>query len=147
MKHSKLLDQNGKTEHLEALEDAIGSMISQPDFPCVGAKSALARDNLKVIAGHSLDSNWDDLEIHRELLAWAKEYRGSTDGLRSLAVIFDGPLDLSEAGFEELLWTRVQSLADKDAWLGQPYDKRVSADPSDPKTRISRSALAVKPFS
>lgn len=137
MKHSKLLDESGKAEHLEELEAAIGSMISQPQFPCVGAKSALARDNLKVIAGHSLESSWDDLEIHRELLAWAKQYRGSTDGLRSLAVIFDGPLDLSEAAFEDLLWTRIQSLADKDAWLGQPYDKRVSADPGDPHFSLS----------
>lgn len=137
MKHSILLDQNGKAEHLEELEAAIGSMILQPDFPCVGAKSALARDNLKVIAGHRLDSSWDDLEIHRELLGWAKEYRGSSDGLRSLAVIFDGPLDLSETEFEKLLWARIQSLADKDAWLGQPYDKRVSADPGDPHFSLS----------
>tara|TARA_R110000824_G_scaffold79403_4_gene200024 strand:- start:2049 stop:2753 length:705 start_codon:yes stop_codon:yes gene_type:complete len=137
MKQSKLLDRNCRTKRLEELKDAIASMIVQPDFPCVGAKSALARDNLKVIAGHCLDSGWDDLEIHRELLGWAKEYRGSSDGLRSLAVIFDGPLDLSEAAFEELLWTRIQSLADKDAWLGQTYDKRVSADPKDPHFSLS----------
>ncbi|WP_417622848.1 guanitoxin biosynthesis heme-dependent pre-guanitoxin N-hydroxylase GntA [Parasphingorhabdus sp.] len=112
-------------------------MIKQPQFPCVGAKSALARDNLKVIAGHRLDSNWDDLEIHRELLAWAREYRGSTEGLRSLAVIFEGPTDLSEAQFEKLLWTRIQSMADKDAWLGQSYDDRVSADPEDPHFSLS----------
>ncbi|WP_417610824.1 guanitoxin biosynthesis heme-dependent pre-guanitoxin N-hydroxylase GntA [Parasphingorhabdus sp.] len=137
MKHSKLLDPDGKAEHLGQLQAAIGSMISQPQFPCVGAKSALARDTLKVLAGHSLDSNWDDLEIHRELLAWAKEYRGATDGLRSLAVIFDGPLDLSESEFESLLWARIQSLADKDAWLGQTYDTRVSADPADPHFSLS----------
>ncbi|WP_240616952.1 guanitoxin biosynthesis heme-dependent pre-guanitoxin N-hydroxylase GntA [Sphingorhabdus sp. YGSMI21] len=112
-------------------------MISQPQFPCVGAKSALARDNLKVIAGHSLDSNWDDLQIHRELLAWASEYRNSSEGLRSLAVIFDGPTDLSETEFEKLLWERIQSMADKDAWRGQSYDERVSPDPDDPHFSLS----------
>nr|WP_260807169.1 guanitoxin biosynthesis heme-dependent pre-guanitoxin N-hydroxylase GntA [Sphingorhabdus sp. SMR4y] len=112
-------------------------MISQPQFPCVGAKSALARDNLKVIAGHSLGSNWDDLQIHRELLAWAREYRDSSEGLRSLAVIFDGPTDLSESEFEKLLWERIQSMADKDAWRGQSYDERVSADPDDPHFSLS----------
>jgi len=61
----------------------------------------------------------------------------NTDGLRSLAVIFDGPTDLSETQFEKLLWTRIQSLADKDAWLGQTYDKRVSADPKDPHFSLS----------
>ncbi|AMO72435.1 hypothetical protein AZE99_11740 [Sphingorhabdus sp. M41] len=137
MTHSKLLDRNCRAKRQEELQSAIADMISQPQFPCVGAKSALARDNLKVIAGHSLDSNWDDLEIHRELLDWAREYRDSTDGLRSLAVIFDGPTDLSEAEFEKLLWDRIQSMADKDAWLGQSYDERVSADPNDPHFSLS----------
>lgn len=137
MKYSKLLDQECRAKRQEELQGAIAAMISQPQFPCVGAKSALARDNLKVIAGHSLDSNWDDLEIHRELLAWAREYRSSAEGLRSLAVIFDGPLDLSEAEFEKLLWARIQSMADKDAWRGQSYDDRVSADPDDPHFSLS----------
>lgn len=137
MEKSKLLDRSIRIKHLEDFEAAIKTMISQPEFPCVGAKSALARDNLKVIAGHRLDSSWDDLEIHRALLAWAREYRDSDDGLRSLAVIFDGPLDLSETQFEQLLWTRIQSLADKDAWLGQDYDPRVSSDPADPHFSLS----------
>ena len=137
MKHSKLTDPGSRTRQREELEAAIAAMILQPQFPCVGAKSALARDNLKVIAGHSLDSNWDDLAIHRALLAWAREYRDSTEGLRSLAVIFDGPLDLSETEFENLLWARIQSLADKDAWLGQDYDSRVSSDPGDPHFSLS----------
>jgi len=137
MKHSKLLDQKGRAKRQEELQGAIASMINQPEFPCVGAKSALARDNLKVIAGHSLDSNWDDLQIHRELLAWAREYRNSSEGLRSLAVIFDGPVDMSEVEFEKLLWERIQSMADKDAWRGQSYDERVSADPDDPHFSLS----------
>ena len=137
MEHSKLLDPDDRARNRDEREAAIAALISQPQFPCVGAKSALARDNLKVIAGHRLDSNWDDLEIHRELLDWAREYRDSTEGLRSLAVIFDGPLDLSETEFENLLWARIQSLADKDAWLGQDYDSRVSSDPGDPHFSLS----------
>jgi len=137
MEHSKLLDPDDRARNRDEREAAIAALISQPQFPCVGAKSALARDNLKVIAGHRLDSNWDDLEIHRELLNWAREYRDSTEGLRSLAVIFDGPLDLSETEFENLLWARIQSLADKDAWLGQDYDPRVSSDPGDPHFSLS----------
>ncbi|VWX59093.1 YqcI/YcgG family protein [Sphingorhabdus sp. 109] len=137
MKHSILLDQNCRAKRQEELQDAIASMISRPEFPCVGAKSALARDSLKVITGHSLDSSWDDLQIHRELLAWAREYRDSSEGLRSLAVIFEGPTDLSEAEFEMLLWERIQSMADKDAWRGQSYDERVSANPDDPHFSLS----------
>ncbi len=35
------------------------------------------------------------------------------------------------------MWARIQSLTDKDAWLEQPYDKRVSSDPSDPHFSLS----------
>ena len=137
MNHSKILDQEYRVRRLEELKERIGDMIVQPQFPCVGAKSALARDNLKTVVAHRLDSSWDDLNIHRELLAWAREYRESTEGFRSLAVIFDGPNDLSEAQFEKLMWERIQSMADKDAWLGQSYDERVSADPNDPHFSLS----------
>jgi len=113
----------------ETSEEELFQRIADPVFPCVGAKSALARGTLKVLACHSLDSNWDDLTIHRALLDWAQAYRVEPGGLRSLAVVFDGPYDLDEAQFEALMWQRIQSFADKDAWLGQPYDPRVSADP------------------
>ncbi len=118
-------------------EKVLFETIADPSFPCVGAKSALARGTLKVIACHRLDSGWDDLIIHRELLDWAHEYRCDPTGLRSLAVTFLGPDELDETRFEELMWQRIQSFADKDAWLGQPYDHRVSADPSDAHFSLS----------
>ncbi len=118
-------------------EDALFETISATDYPCVGAKSALARGSLKVIACHSLASSWDDISIHRALLDWAAEYRREPSGLRSLAISFEGPYDLDEARFEALMWQRIQSFSDKDTWLGQPYDHRVSADPSDPHFSLS----------
>ena len=113
----------------ETSEEELFQRIADPAFPCVGAKSAMARGTLKVVACRSLDSSWDDLTIHTELLDWARAYRAEPGGLRSLAVVFDGPYDLDEAQFESLMWQRIQSFADKDAWRGQPYDPRVSADP------------------
>lgn len=117
--------------------DELLARIAAPDFPCVGAKSALARGTLEVLVGHSLESGWDDVLIHSKLLEWAYGWRRDPEGLRSLAVVFEGPGDLSEARFEELMWERLQSLADKDAWRGQPYDERVSADPEDPHFSLS----------
>jgi uncharacterized protein len=118
-------------------EEELRARIAAPDFPCVGAKSALARGTLKTLVCHSLDSGWDDLLIHRELMDWAAEYKADPTGLRSLAVVFTGPDDLDEAAFEALMWQRIQSFADKDHWLGQRYDHRVSADPDDPHFSLS----------
>ena len=53
-------------------EDDLFETIADPAFPCVGAKSAMARGTLKVLACHRLDSGWDDLTIHRALLDWAR---------------------------------------------------------------------------
>lgn len=119
------------------LEKDLFERVADPQFPCVGAKSALANGTLKVVSCVSLDSNWDDLRIHRELLQWAVDYRRDPDGLRSLAIVFEGPCGLSEAQFEQAMWERVQSFADKDHWLGQPYDHRVSPDPHDPHFSLS----------
>ena len=119
------------------LVDALTSHIEERDFPCVGAKSALARDMLRVHAAWSITSGWDDVEIHDALLEWSDEFRSDPQGLRSFAVVFEGPTDLSEDAFERAMWDRIQSLADKDAWRGQPYDERVSADPDDPHFSLS----------
>jgi uncharacterized protein len=111
--------------------------ISHLDFPCVGAKSALARGNLKIVPALDISSAWNDVAIHDALLHWAWEYRDDPQGLRSLAVVFEGPTDLTEEQFELHLWQRIQSLADKDHWRGQPYDASVSADPTSPHFSLS----------
>lgn len=118
-------------------DNDLRARIAEPDFPCVGAKSALARGTLKTLVCHSLASGWDDVVIHRELMEWAEGYKADPRGLRSLAVVFSGPDDPDEETFETLMWERIQSFADKDEWLGQRYDHRVSADPSDPHFSLS----------
>ena len=42
-----------------------------------------------------------------------------------------------EQRFEEGLWERLQSLSDKDEWLGQRADPRVAHDPDDPHFAMS----------
>ena len=111
--------------------------ISRPDFPCVGARSAMASGRLVVIRARDITSGWNDLEIHEALLVWARLYRKDKSGLRSLAVEFEGPENLSEAEFEAAMWERLQSLADKDEWRGLPRDERVSGNPDDPHFSLS----------
>lgn len=124
------------------LEEEFYSSIQSPEFPCVGAKSALARGTLKVLSARDLTSAWNDVVIHRELLAWSRDYQAEPTGFRSLAIVFEGPRDLSEEQFEQAMWDRIQSFADKDAWLGQPYDRSVSPDPDDPHFSLSFGGCA-----
>jgi len=119
------------------LEQMMFAHVDQRAFPCVGAKAALARGTLQVLACDRIDSGWDDLRIHDGLLRFAEEYRKNKQMFRSFAVVFEGPTTLSESEFEAALWKRVQSLSDKDVWRGQDYDDRVSADPTNPHFSLS----------
>ncbi|GMN13908.1 guanitoxin biosynthesis heme-dependent pre-guanitoxin N-hydroxylase GntA [Altererythrobacter sp. MTPC7] len=111
--------------------------IAADDFPCVGAKSALATNRLKILTARSLVSGWNDIEIHQALLGWSRDYADDPTGLRSLAVVFGGPGNLDEAEFEAAMWERLNSLAAKDDWRGQKYDPEVSSDPADPHFSMS----------
>ena len=111
--------------------------ITDREFPCVGAKSALATDRLQIETCWNLTSAWNDVDIHGKLLEWSVDYAADPSGLRSFVVIFSGPRDLNEVEFEKAMWDRLQSLAAKDDWRGQRYSDEVSSDPTDPHFSLS----------
>ena len=121
----------------QSLLEEFEAFIGERAFPCVGAKSALSRGTLKTIVCRSIDSAWDDVRIHRELLDWAFSYKRDPGLFRSIAFVFARSPRLGEKDFEAAMWERLQSLTDKDAWLEQPYDDRVSSDPNDPHFSLS----------
>ena len=111
--------------------------IDERDFPCVGAKSALRASRLEIMVARDITSSWDDLRIYPSLLAFAHGYAAEPVLFQSFAVVFDGPLDIGEATFEQALWQRVQSLTEKDVHRRQIPDARVSPDPNDPHFSLS----------
>jgi uncharacterized protein len=111
--------------------------VRNPGFPCVGAKSALAKGQMRFVVGRDIRSAWDDLRILPGLLDIAAAYREDPEPFQSLVVLFEGDAGLDEAGFEATLWARLQSLTDKDEWLGQEADPRVAHDPDDPHFSLS----------
>ncbi|MDP4022542.1 guanitoxin biosynthesis heme-dependent pre-guanitoxin N-hydroxylase GntA [Methylobacterium sp. NEAU 140] len=119
------------------LAERFRTFIRHTPFPCVGAKSALSRGQLRTIVARDIGSGWDDTRIYPALLAFICRYREQPDLFQSFAVIFEGPRSLSEEAFEAALWERVQSLSDKDGCLGQDPDPRVAADPEDPHFSLS----------
>ena len=113
------------------------AFVRRPDFPCVGAKAALAHGDIAVLAARDIRSAWDDMAIYDAVAAFAARYRRRPEPFQSLAVVFAGRGDLTEEAFEAALWNRLQSLADKDAFNGHLYDGRVSADADDPHFSLS----------
>lgn len=113
------------------------SFVRDPEFPCVGAKSALAKQQMRFVVGRDIRSAWDDLRILPGLLDLAQSYRAEPTLFQSFVVLFEEDAGLDEAGFEANLWARLQSLTDKDEWLGQDPDPRVSIAPDDPHFSLS----------
>ncbi len=106
-------------------------------FPCVGAKSALNKGQMHFVLADDICSAWDDLRILPHIGALAKHYRETPDLFQTLVVIFRKSEKLTERRFERAVWDRLQSLSDKDEWLGQPVDPRISTDPEDPHFAVS----------
>jgi FPC/CPF motif-containing protein YcgG len=119
------------------LQRSIVEHIKLPDFPCVGAKSALASGGLSIVTAGAMSDPGDDLRIHDALLRLIATDRADAQGFRSLAVIFSGPHGLDEASFETALWRRIGALMAEDRRQGYGYDPNFSNDPEDPHFALS----------
>ncbi len=108
------------------------SFLNSKDFPCVGAKSALAQHQVKCMVADHIGCPKDDHSVLEFLYDFVDDYRNSKDQFsHSAAIIFREPEILNEEMFDGLLWQRLQSLANLDAEKYN-YDKRVNADPASP---------------
>ena len=125
-------DSNGKS-----LTQRFQAFVQHAAFPCVGAKAALSREGMRILLARDIASGWDDMAIWPALNALASGYRAEPKLFQTLVVLFAQSPAMDEGSFEEHLWRRIQSLSDKDAWLGQRHDPRVSADPDDPHFSLS----------
>lgn len=117
--------------------DRFIEFIGDRAFPCVGAKAALKRDGMRFVVARDFGSAWDDLRILPALLDLARDYRAEPSLFQSLVILFEQGAPAGEHEFEQGLWERLQSLSDKDEWLGQRADPRVAHDPDDPHFAMS----------
>lgn len=121
----------------ETIIEQFKNFVSSAEFPCVGAKSALNKGQMHLVVADDIRSAWDDLRILPHVSALAKHYRNNPALFQTLVIIFRNRDKLTEKRFEEAMWDRLQSLSDKDEWLGEMADPNVSSDPEDPHFALS----------
>ncbi len=102
--------------------------ISNMGFPCVGAKTALAKQQVEICAADSIFANHSDDKILQGLYQFIADYKKDEAIFRSFIVVFNDKDPMGEEDFESALWTRLQSLHDKDIY---PWDEAVSQNPDD----------------
>jgi uncharacterized protein len=123
------------TNHPLAIE--FSNWVKDPEFPCVGAKSALARSQIRIVIGRDFSSAWDDLVLHKSIVDFARSYGGDPTLFQSLVVIYESGAPDDEKQFEAGMWAHLNSLTQKDVWLGEQHDQRVSSNPDDPHFSLS----------
>ena len=116
-------------EHYKNIEAAYSAFLNTKAFPCIGAKTALAKHQAICMVADHMACPKDDSAILKFLYQFVEDYRQSDQIYHSAAIIFAEPVSLTENVFDELLWRRLQALSNLDAEK-YPYDNRVNADPS-----------------
>jgi uncharacterized protein len=111
--------------------------VKSAEFPCVGAKAALSRQQMDIIVCRTIGSAWDDLRVLPALLEVIRKYRRNKTLFRTFVVLFEDDYPMSEVEFERHMWTRIQSLTDKDDWLGFEPNPTVDTDPESPHFSLS----------
>lgn len=105
------------------------SFLEAKDFPCIAAKAALSKQQVKCLVVGNMACPKDDEEILQFLYDFVDKYRNSEDFYHSAVVIFSGPTMYNEEMFDALFWQRLQAFQNLDA-KKYGYDKRVDADPN-----------------
>lgn len=111
------------------LIETFKDFVRADDFPCVGAKSALALDNLVLTEAQDIESAAEDLDIHAALKAFGENLDPNSAAVQSCVILFHGPRELDEAAFEKALWNRLQCLHNLDVAAGEAWTDEVDRDP------------------
>jgi FPC/CPF motif-containing protein YcgG len=109
--------------------DTYRNYLNAKEFPCVAARAAISRQQIKCMVADHMACSKDDGAILQFLNDFVDDYRRSNNMFHSASIIFKGPQSITEEMFDALLWQRLQSLADLDAQFYK-HDERVDHDPS-----------------
>ena len=116
------------TENNETYLNAYKSFLYRKEYPCVAAKAAVQKQQVRVFVADHMACPHNDQDILNFMYGFVDEYRNSSEFFHSAAVIFRGPIEIpSEEAFESMLFQRLESLSRLDA-RQYGYDKRVSSD-------------------
>lgn len=143
-------DRTAKTATRRSPEPDLGKRflqyIDKDDFPCVGAKLALARDCIETCQFDQLGDRDNDQPLLEGLSRFVTKVESAAaddETVYSFVAIFRGPIDMSERSFESLLWSQLWRLRQLDRAAGNRYAGDVSSGTDDPFFSFS---IAEHPF-
>ena len=123
---------------------AFRGFVLNPDFSCVGAKSAVMHESYRLGVYDQLGGEGETAGLSRDLFTFSREVAATADDgeFRTFVAIFRGPTDLDEAAFERALWDQLRALNRLDSAF-HGWDPAVSDDPANPHFGFSFAATAM----
>ncbi|WP_341939047.1 guanitoxin biosynthesis heme-dependent pre-guanitoxin N-hydroxylase GntA [Marinimicrobium sp. C2-29] len=115
-------------------------------YPCVGAKSALARGSIETHEFGTLGDSKNDqpiLDGISRFVAMVEASAHESDIVNSYVAIFRGPVNMSEFRFESLMWSQLWRIHKLDVLAGEKVADDVSSDTDSPRFSLS---MAGHPF-
>lgn len=122
------------------------AFIGDDTYPCVGAKSALARGSIETHEFGILGNCDNDQPLVDGLSRFVDMIEASAceeDIVHSYVAIFRGPTDMDELRFESLLWSQLWRIHKLDVRAGNLPADDVSNDVDSPQFSLS---IAEHPF-
>jgi uncharacterized protein len=123
------------------VHDGVLALASNPQFSCLGARSALRRRTYRFGLYPALGCPRSTAGLARDLFTFVQEAPAFDGELSTYIASFEGPIVADEPSFEALLWSTLQQLHDADA-PHHAWDRSVSVDPADPHFSFSFAGTA-----
>ncbi|WP_231372999.1 YqcI/YcgG family protein [Thioalkalivibrio sp. AKL10] len=111
------------------------ALLAEATYPCVGAKSALARGSIETHEFGALGDPGNDRAILDGLSRFVAMIEASAcneDIVHSYVALFSGPGDMSELRFESLMWAQLWRIHKLDILAGNPPADDVNSDSDSP---------------
>lgn len=120
----------------KTIQDEYINFLNQKSFPCIAAKAAVAKNQVRCMVAHHMQCPMEDEAILNFIYQFVDQYRNSKQPYHSAAIIFKQPLNLTEDEFDTLLWERLKAISGLDK-KQYKHDPRVAKDPSSPRYSFS----------
>jgi FPC/CPF motif-containing protein YcgG len=116
---------------MERMKEDFARFVAAPDYPCVGARSALRRSGCDVRVYRSMDADDSSRSLAADLRTFGDGTAVADDGgFAALVAIFLEPAPETEMEFETRLWRQLSALAALDE--ATPPTANRAHDTSDP---------------
>jgi FPC/CPF motif-containing protein YcgG len=123
----------------ERVHAALRALILDPEFPCVGARSAFNQGSYRFAMYDEMSTEATTGGLARDLYTFVQEQPSIEGQFTTFVAVFDAPKVKEGIEFERLLWDQLARLHALDT---ESWDHAVSSDPADPRFSFSFAGRA-----